>query len=412
MDSVVLAHALAHLAREDERELRLIHVDHALHADSAQWSAHCEKFAALLNVPIVIERATVVPRDEGLEAAARNARYERFRQTMSDGETIALAHHADDQAETILLKLLRGAGPEGLGGMRAMRKFGIGFLWRPLLDLPRSAIADYAHEHDLSWIDDPSNADTRLRRNFLRHEILPRLAERWPDTSVALAHSATWTRAAADHIETEARAELSRLRGAPSQLIWRDWLQLSDALRDAVLRIWLRKLGLPPPAFFHVAEIERQLRDAAPDRAPCVRWGGCEIRRYRDFIYAMPPLAADSEWEMEWDGRALRLPDGTSLSLHGEATFDTPLRVRNRRGGERIKPAGHAHHRDVRLLLQESGVPPWTRIHLPLIFEGDDLIGVANIVLSDRGHALVASVHASIVWTSATPRVPLIPAVR
>ena len=350
--------------------------------------------------------------DEGLEAAARNARYERFRAVMHNGETIALAHHADDQAETILLKLLRGAGPEGLGGMRAVRPFGKGFLWRPLLDLPRATLAEYARANKLTWIDDPSNADTGLRRNFLRHEILPRLAERWPDTSVALAHSATWTRAAADHIDAEARTELVRLRGEPSQLNWRAWLALSDALRDAVLRRWLRELVLPPPAFFHVVEIERQLRDAAPDRSPCVRWAGCEIRRYRDFIYAMAPLAADSEWETEWNGSELRLPDGTSLSLRGQATFDAPLRVRNRRGGERIKPAGHAHHRDVRLLLQESGIPPWTRIHLPLIFEGNDLIGVADMVLSERGHALVTQAGGGVVWTSTTPRAPLIPAGR
>jgi tRNA(Ile)-lysidine synthase len=413
MDSIVLAHAVAHLAREDGRALRLIHVDHGLHPDSSQWSSHCVDFAASIDVPIVVERAAVMLRDEGLEAAARNARYERFRNVMQDGEMIALAHHADDQAETILLKLLRGAGPEGLGGMRAMRPFGNGYLWRPLLELSRAALEDYARTHRLAWINDPSNADTRLRRNFLRHEILPKLAERWPDTSIALAHSATWTRAAADHIDAQARATLQRLRGDDaSTLNWREWLVLSEALRDGVLRIWLRGLGLPPPAFFHVAEIERQLRDAAPDRLPCVRWAGCEIRRYRDFIYAMAPLAADSEWETEWDGHELRLPDGASLSLRDGATFDKPLRVRNRRGGERIKPAGQTHHREVRLLLQESGVPPWTRIHLPLIFEGDELIGVADIVLSERGQTLVARTNAAIVWKSAMPRAPLIPAAR
>ncbi len=412
MDSVVLAHALTQLARDGAHALRLIHVDHGLHGDSSKWSAACVEFAASLDVPIVIEHAMVVPRGEGLEAAARSARYERFRSVMREGEVIALAHHADDQAETILLKLLRGAGPEGLGGMRAMRRFGAGMLWRPLLDLPRATLAEYARANHLAWIDDPSNADIHLRRNFLRHEIMPKLSERWPDTSVALAHSAAWTRAAADHINAEAIVELARLRGGPSQLNWREWLNLSDALRDAVLRSWLRDIGLPPPAFFHVEEIERQLRDAAPDRLPCVRWAGCEIRRYRDFIYAMPPLAADSEWETEWDGRELRLPDGTSLALRNEAAFDAPLRVRNRRGGERIKPAGHAHHRDVRLLLQEFGVAPWTRIHLPLIFEGDDLIAVADMVLSDRGHALVTQADAAIVWTSTTPRAPLIPASR
>ncbi len=120
----------------------------------------------------------------------------------------------------------------------------------------------------------------------------------------------------------------------------------------------------------------------------------------------------DSDWETEWDGSELRLPDGSALSLRDEGRFAAPLRVRNRRGGERIKPAGHSHHRELRLLLQESGIPPWTRIHLPLIFEGNELIGVADMVLSERGHALVAALGTAIVWTSTTPRAPLIRAAR
>ena len=300
--------------------------------------------------------------------------------------------------------------------MRALRPFANGFLWRPLLDVPKAALVDYSKQHALTWIDDPSNADTRLRRNFLRHEILPRLAERWPDTSIALSHSAAWTRAAADHIDDEARTQLQRIRGVdPTTLRWEAWLALSDALRDAVLRMWLRSLNLPPPAFFHVAEIERQLRSAAADRSPCVSWPGCEIRRYRDYVYAMQPVAADSAWKFAWDGGELELPDGSSLALHGDAShqsFDAALLVRNRRGGERIKPAGGAHHRDVRLLLQEAGVPPWTRAHLPLIYEHDDLIAVADIAFTERGRELLFNPHTHLVWTSTSPRAPLIPARR
>ena len=413
VDSTVLLHRLAASAAARARGLRAIHVDHALHHDSARWAAHCVDIADALDVPIDVVRVEVKPgQGTGPEDAARRARFEAFEQRLHRGEFVVLAHHADDQAETILLKLLRGAGPEGLGGMRALRPFATGYLWRPLLDVPKSALSAYARQRNLRWIDDPSNADTRLRRNFIRHDILPQLARRWPDVSIALSHSAVWARAVADHIDDEARAALQHMRGEnPASLRWEGWLALSNALRDAVLRLWLRHLKLPQPAFFHVVEIERQLRHAAADRSPCVSWPGCEIRRYRDFIYAMAPIVDDSSWQLAWNEGDLALPDGSSLSLRGDAPR-TALIVRNRRGGERIKPAGGSHHRDVRLLLQEAGVPPWTRAHLPLIYEHDDLIAVADIAFTERGRELLANAHARVVWTSTSPRAPLIPARR
>jgi tRNA(Ile)-lysidine synthase len=412
IDSTVLLHRLTASPVARVRGLRAIHVDHGLHDDSARWAAHCVDIANALGVPIDVVRVEVKHGlGTGPEDAARRARFDVFEHRLHDDEFVVLAHHADDQAETVLLKLLRGAGPEGLGGMRALRPFANGYLWRPLLDVPKSALSAYAHQHNLRWIEDPSNADTRLRRNFIRHDILPRLAQRWPDVSVALSHSAEWARAVSDHIEDEARAALQHMRGDnPATLRWESWLALSDALRDAVLRLWLRGLNLPQPAFFHVVEIERQLRHAAADRSPCVGWTGCEIRRYRDFIYAMPPIVVDSAWQLAWNDGDLVLPDGSSLSLRSDGPR-TALVVRNRRGGERIKPAG-AHRRDVRLLLQEAGVPPWARAHLPLLYERDDLIAVADIAFSERGRELLANASTALVWTSTTPRAPLIPARR
>ncbi|MEP6484449.1 MAG: tRNA lysidine(34) synthetase TilS [Rudaea sp.] len=407
MDSTVLLHALSQIPAARERGLRAVHVDHRLHAESGRWSDHCASIAASLEIPLVIERAEVARQGAGLEAAARDARYERFRHIMRAGEIVSLAHHADDQAETILLKLLRGAGPEGLGGMRTLRTFAPGFIWRPLLDLPRTALADYAKDENLKWIDDPSNADSNLRRNFLRHDIMPRLVERWPDASIAIAHSAAWSRTAADHIDRQAHAAIDTLRDKHvNSLRWRDWLDLSDALRDATLRLWLRELKLPPPAFFHVAEIERQMREAAPDKSPCVRWAGCEIRRYREEMFAMTPLPPHREWALVWDGSATELPDGSCIALrNGEAVvrLPSPLTVRNRRGGERIKPSGATHHRDVRLLLQEANIPPWARVDLPLIFDGGDLVGVADIAVSDTLASTLTVLNARIVWTSRLP---------
>ena len=387
MDSSALLHALAHLPAVRARGLRAIHVDHSLHADSQRWSAHCASFARELGVPMSslgadVDRAS----GTGLEDAARQARFAAFEQTLKHGEILALAQHRDDQAETILLKLLRGAGPEGLGGMRTLRQFAQGYLWRPLLDISRSVLHEYAKAHGLHWIDDPSNADIRLRRNFLRSEILPRLTERWPDATAALAHSADWTRAAADFIANQARQALARLRGSSATtLLWRDWLALADALRDPVLRLWLRELGFDEPAHFHVIELQRQLR-AEPDRAPCVAFSQTELRRYRDSLHAMRPLPVfPPDWQTDWDGAPLDLPGGGRLLLQPDVPLAGRLRVRYRRGGEHLKPAGGAHTRELRTLLQEAGIPPWQRERTPLIYDGTELLAVGDLFLSDAG---------------------------
>jgi tRNA(Ile)-lysidine synthase len=404
MDSTVVLHALAQVPTARERGLRAIHIDHSLHADSTRWAQHCRTFAASLNVHLDVI-AVHVERDagSGLEDAARRARRAAFARALAANEILALAHHRDDQAETILLKLLRGAGPEGLGGMRALRQFASGTVWRPLLELPRAALADYAQAHALDWIEDPSNADTQLRRNFLRAEILPRLTQRWPDAPAALAHSATWARHAADLVQDQSIAALEILRGAePATLRWRDWLALPDALRDPVLRLWLRELGLDEPAHFHVSQLESQLRDAAPDRLPCVSWDGTEVRRYRDWLYAMRPVAPPpKQWCRDWDGTTLDLPTGGTLALQSDARTNgatAALQVRYRHGGERMKPAGKPHTRQLRLLLQEAGIPPWLRAQVPLIYCGDELIAAGDLFLSAAAHDLCARIGAQIVW--------------
>jgi tRNA(Ile)-lysidine synthase len=386
MDSSALLHALAHTSAARARGMRAVHVDHGLHADSGAWARQCRDFAATLDVTFVALDARVHRGPgTGPEDAARRARYAAFAAQLHDGETLALAQHRDDQAETVLLKLLRGAGPEGLGGMRALRPFANGRLWRPLLDLPRTAIADYAQAHDLRWLEDPSNVDTRLRRNFLRAEILPRLTRRWPDATTALAHSATWARAAADFISDQANLALARLRDADTtRLDWRGWLALPDALRDPVLRLWLRELGLDEPAHFHIAELERQLR-APPDRAPCLGFSQTELRRYRSHLHAMRPLPPlPDRWEVRWRGEPLNLPGGGTLMIEG-AHLPIELTVRYRRGGERLRPTGAAHSRELRLLLQEAGFPPWRRALIPLIYASAELLAVGDVLLSEAG---------------------------
>jgi len=407
LDSTVLLHALSALEAARARGLRALHVDHDLQADSADWAVHCTRIAAQFGISIdCVDAGPITAAGTGIEQAARSARYAAFARQLRPGEILAVAQHADDQAETVLLKLLRGAGPEGLGAMRELRRFENGHLWRPLLELPRLVLLEYADRHGLGWIDDPSNEDTRLRRNFLRHEILPRLREHWPEAETAIAHSARWARDAADFIGQQASLALARMQGLdPATLRWTAWLELPAALRDPVLRLWLRSLHLAEPAHFHVVELERQLATAGADSAPCLRWDGCEVRRYRDLLYAMPvarPFPPD--WQAEWNGAALRLPDGSTLrwlrqgSGHSSAIDPPALAVRYRRGGERLRPAGSAHTRELRLLLQEAGVPPWQREHMPLIHADGDLLFVADLFASAAGRELCERVGARVVW--------------
>ena len=410
LDSTVLLHALAQSAAARVRGLRAVHVDHRLQSDSAMWARHCANFAAELGVPIDMRTVEVARMPGlGLEANARRARYGAIEEMLGTGEILVLAHHRDDQAETVLLKLLRGAGPEGLGAMRTLRRLGRGLAWRPLLTLPRVALRGYAEHHRLTWIEDPSNADVSLDRNFLRIEVLPRITRRWAEAETSIAQSAAWARAAADFIDDEAERALARVQGLdPCTLRFREWLALPDALRDPVLRRWLRSISLPEPTQFQVAELVRQLGEAGEDRQPCVRWPGVEVRRYRDLLHGLPPLHFPPlDWSADFDGADLELPgDIGTLRLVGlESTalpprLAEPIRVRFRRGGESLRLAGATHTRELRDLLQEAGIPPWQRSRLPLMFHADGaLLAVADLWTSDAGAAIFARSGARLAWS-------------
>ena len=414
LDSTSLLHALAANDRARARGLRAVHIDHGIHDSSTVWARHCEMFALALGIEFIVRRVGVTRQpDLGLEASARRARYAAIETLLSPGEIVALAHHRDDQTETVLLKLLRGAGPEGIGAMRPMRRLGGGYAWRPLLGLPRAALREYANTQGLSWIGDPSNEDPGIDRNYLRLQVLPRIVARWPEAAGSIAQSATWARSAAEFIDSEARRALARVQGLdPATLHFRDWLHLPEALRDPVMRRWLRGLGLAEPTHFQATELVRQINEAAEDRQPCVRWPGVEVRRYRDLLYAMRPLQFPPlDWSAPFDGAELKLPlDLGTLRLSGapsDARLARPLQVRFRRGGENLRLAGNGPTRELRDLLQESGVPPWQRARLPLLFDGDHhLVAIADLFVGESAAALLAPLDAGIEWIDPTRREP------
>lgn len=404
-DSTALLHALASLPVARKRGLRAVHVDHGLQSQSRQWAAHCSAFCERLGVALAIRRVQVDRLGRGIEAAAREARYAAFESMLQSGEILVTAHHHDDQAETVLLKLLRGSGPEGLGGMRAWRRLGAGWLWRPLLDTPRTALAGYLLAHGLPSVDDPSNHSRTPARNFLRHEILPRLATHWPRASRAIAHSARLNRQCDDYIHEAALEALEALRQRPGEpLPARGWYALHPALRGPVLDEWLHEQFLPGPGLPHREQLERQIGEAAADRIPLVRWPGAAIHIWRGRLHAHAPLPdLPDGWRSPWNGEPLLLPGGRVLALEDAARRNPqscpPLLVTLGETGVRLHPADDPHTRKLRTLFQEAGIPPWMRRLCPLIHDArGHLLAVADLWQTDEGRALFARLGAIPAW--------------
>lgn len=403
LDSVVLLHALAALPEARERGLRAVHVHHGLHADAGDWLHHCEAVCAALQVPLHSVRVEV-PRDsgDGPEGAARHARRAAFAGELGEGEVLVLAHHRDDQSETFLLRALRGSGVDGLAAIRAWRRFGGGWLWRPLLEHSRAQLLTYALAHGLSWIEDPSNADARFDRNFLRHHVLPLMRERWPQADAALARAAGLCAEAGDLLETEDALCLAQVRTADTNVLSREGLVSLPAPRRArVLRRWVGEIGLPALPAEGIARIEAEVLPARPDADARFRWQEAEIRAWRDLLHAgtvRPPLPGD--WLREWDGTALLvMPDASRLVLLGADGFGEALRVHARKGGERIVLPGRAHSHAVKHVLQDLDIPPWLRERLPLVSDSSgELLAIADIACSARFDAWLREHGARLLW--------------
>jgi tRNA(Ile)-lysidine synthase len=379
---MVLMHAAATAATG---RVRVVHVDHSLHPDSAAWAARVASSAEGLGLPCAVLKVAVST-DSGVgpEASAREARYRALLGEMAEGTCLLTAHHRDDQAETFILQLLRGAGPRGLASMPRIAAFGPGSHIRPFLGLTATQLASYANEQGLSWIDDPSNTDQDLRRNYLRHTVMPLLRERWPGADAAIVRSAKLCAESARRDTALGRIDLGDQGPTGGRSLPLATLRglSADRMRNA-LRLWLFQRGARPPGRNRLTSFLHAALTAAPDRNPKVSWGGFEMARYRDALHlyrAMPAPDPAASWD--WDGQS-ELDLGESLGRvrmePGDGGLDTktlkgPLSLRLRQGGERIQPAGHAHHRALKDLLREVGCPPWLRDRLPLLYAGDDLV--------------------------------------
>jgi len=402
MDSVALLAALAGDATIAARGLRALHVHHGLHTDADAWAASCVDVCAALHVELSIERIDVHNAGLGLEGAAREARHAAFARRLHPGEHLALAHHRDDQAETFLMRALRGSGVDGLGAMAPLRALGAGVAWRPWLDVPRTAIEAFARSRSLRWMDDPSNADVAFDRNFLRHRVLPMIRERWPHADAALGASAAHSREASGLLAADDHRALADCRLGGAHVVSLAPLAALPRWRPArVLRAWVVSLGLPPLPGQALRCIETTLLHARGDAQPRVEWSGAVLRAWRDRLHACASQAViDTAFDIGWTGAApLPLPDGASLAFTRPVDLPPTLRVCTRSGGERIRLPGRDHSHALKHVLQGLHVPPWTREHLPLLVDRDEVLAAGDLAISARLSALLRTAGAQLVWT-------------
>lgn len=378
VDSTVLLHLLTAIRDRLDAPLAAIHVDHRLQPQSTTWAAHCEAACRQLGVPLTVCVVDAVARrGESPEAAARTARYAAFAQHLGPRGMLLTAHHLDDQAETLLLQLLRGSGVDGLAAMPAVRAWAGGWHARPLLDIDRDTILAWAGTHRLQWIDDPSNARTTADRNYLRHAVMPQLAQRWPAATRQFARSAALCAQAAATLRTLADADLRVAASADGRRIRIAALrELPEGRSAALLRHWLRDRGLPPLPAARLHEALRQLCEAGPDTAVEIAWEGVALRRFRDEAWLVRSAAPGlPSRPIAWNGEMLALGPGLGAvrRRHGPGGIDPAVwpdggvQIGFRQPGMRCRPAGRQGTRSFKKLLQDCAIPPWLRDRVPVV---------------------------------------------
>ncbi|MEE9255135.1 MAG: tRNA lysidine(34) synthetase TilS, partial [Pseudomonadales bacterium] len=383
-DSSVLLHALVKL--QASSALAALHVNHGLHRDADDWQRHCESICRAWGVPLKVVRLGLVS-GPNAEQRARKARYAAFSEHTCTGDCLLLAHHRDDQVETMLLRLMRGGATVGMAAMPRRRAIGRGELARPLLELPGTELQRYARDCELSWVDDPSNESEQFDRNYVRHRILPLLEQRWPGYRQVMARTAALMGDAARLMREISDEDMCTRLGVDGSLAIGDLHNLSELRQLNLLHGWLTSHEVLTPSRNRLRELVRQSKSGV-DAQPCVLFGEVEIRRFRDALHVVRPHVGGTDEQMRWRpperarwcGGTLWAQPVVGHGLLRDAVSE--LEVRARRGGERVSPSGRVT-RPLKKLLQEAHVPPWLRFRLPLAHVGEALVVVPGVLVSE-----------------------------
>ncbi|WWP00427.1 MAG: tRNA lysidine(34) synthetase TilS [Candidatus Dasytiphilus stammeri] len=394
LDSTVLLHQLLQLRnRRPELKLRAIHINHGISPAADSWVQHCYQQCRIWQIPLKIIIINQLDKKQGIEAAARVARYNAFKNVLLKGEILLTAQHLDDQCETFLLALKRGSGPAGLAAMPSEIKIGNNILIRPMLYQSRQEIEEWALLHNLRWVIDHSNFNTRFDRNFLRLKILPLLRKRWPSFPKAVVRSSELC-AEQEQLLEELLAESINKLTQPDKSLKIDLLHnYSKFHRSGILRKWLAKKNLIPSRKI-LQCIWHQVVCSRKDACPCLKIGQYEIRRYRNAIYLLKIMPTIRDYVLHWSSpwQPLKLPEGLgtiTFKSNNGITMRSPLKeeqvtIRFKTKGK-FYILGRVHSKSIKKLWQEYSVPPWRRERTPLIFYNNKLIAALGVFITNDG---------------------------
>lgn len=395
-DSTALLHALASIRTELHTPVSAVHVNHGIHPQAHQWQYWCEKFCRQLNIELICLDIRLDKRSgKGLEAEARHLRYQAISGLLDSGDCLLTAHHADDQAETLLLNLMRGSGVEGLAAMPACRPLEEGFLQRPLLQFKNSALKEYLRQHEIEWIEDPSNLSMNHDRNFVRHEVVPLLEKRWPEVSQRLLLTQEAMSDARRLLEGLAEDYLaSHLVNSFVLDLTRRCLEKPELLR-LVIRHWIKQSDAPGIPAYKLGTLCDQVRQDVSGHKVALHWDGWSLRLYRNQLWLQPDAKVsdcpyqswpdDRSWvELgEHIGRLTLIRTGEV----DEADIGSPdgeFVVGNRNDVSENSIFHGGVHKHLKNIFQDAGVPHWLRGSIPLCSLDGELAAVGDWCLSER----------------------------
>jgi len=408
-DSTALLFALQQLESQLATPIKAIHVNHGIHADADLWQQHCEEFCRQLDITLVCLKINLQgDTGSGQEAEARHLRYQAMTALLQTGDSLLTAHHADDQAETLFLNLMRGSGVDGLSAMPQRRPLGKGTLCRPLLGFENAALIDYLRENDIAWLEDPSNQLLQHDRNFVRHEIMPLLKSRWQNvnqrfllTRNAMAEARSLLERMADeYLEQNLRHNLVMQVASP--------LDQDAALLKLVIRRWLQQNGVPPIPARSLETLHSQMCQADHVHKVHVQWGGCCLRFFHDQLWLQAwtdlPPCPDSDWPA--DQAVIDLgEDFGKLTLNGTHAGGPPggfsISSRQNCKANRIKHG--KHHKSLKNMFQAAGIPDWLRDSIPLCKLNGEVVAIGDWCFADRFAEWMSEHRVELSWQPEHP---------
>ncbi|OLQ92385.1 tRNA lysidine(34) synthetase TilS [Vibrio ponticus] len=394
VDSRVLLDLLSHYKQQHAIPCLAVHVHHGLSSNADNWADLCRDWCQQSGVELAVERVQLDLTGRSIEESAREARYQALAKHLQMGDVMLTGQHSDDQLETFLLALKRGSGPKGLSAMAKQMPFANSTILRPLLTASRQQIEQYATEHQLTWVEDESNQDTRFDRNFIRHQVAPILQQRWPHFASSVQRSSELCAEQEALLEELLSEKLSQVMMADNSLSITQLAKLSERVRGQLIRMWLADLGQKMPSRDHLSKIWQQVALAREDANPILNLSAGQIRRSGSFLYWVEAVKDISAWQQNIAlQQVIELPEqlgtlqitcNTSGQLSQAALSQAPLRVMFNPEGLSAHPVGRGHSRKLKKLFQEFGVPSWQRRRMPILLCGEQVVAIADLFIDQR----------------------------